>query len=203
MRRLQIGEDVIGAGGARLGTLDRLVVDEHAHAITHLVVDDRVVGVTHFRFDDDDVLRCDLTEDALASMPDARHPAVAGAPAHWEAPPGYTLDSFLRIAGALIGQGPYVPPVHWEPDVRDVHELTEGSPVWFRDHRLGELALVLTGEDGSVRQLVVRPRGLGEPRVLDASRVIEVVGNNVHVDVDPDAFEALPRYAEDTDPAAR
>jgi hypothetical protein len=201
LRRLQIGETVIGPRG-RLGTLDRLVVDEHAHAITHLVVDGHVVGAGHFRFTHDDVLQCDLTPDALAAMPDVRHADVAGAPAHWEAPAGYALADFLRIAGALIGQGPYVPPVRIEPDLKRVHQLTEGSPVWYRDRQLGEVALLLTGESGEVDELVVQPPALGEPRLMSPDHVVEVVGNNVHVDVAPDAFHSLPRYVEDSDPAA-
>lgn len=182
-------------GGSRLGTLERLVVDESAHTITHLVVGGRVVGVGHFRSGPGDDLVCDLDREQLQAMPDVRHASVTGAPAHWEAPPGYRMESFLRIAGALIGQGPYVPPAHIEVESEAPHEITEGSPVWYQEQRLGEVALVLTDDDGRMTGLVVRHGPLGERRLIDATHVTEVIGNNVHVDMDEQTFKALPRYS--------
>ena len=193
MRRLRVGEPVSDPRGDHLGTLERLVVDERAHAVTHLVVAGRVVGVGHFRPGAGDELVCDLGREQLRAMPDVRHASVTGVPAHWEAPPGYRLESFLRIAGALIGQGPYVPPAHIEVDGDAPHEITEGSPVWYGDLRLGEVALVLTDDDGRLKGLAVRHGPLGERRLVDAAHVTEVIGNNVHLDLDEQAFKALPR----------
>jgi hypothetical protein len=196
LRRLRVGEDVHGRSGQHLGTLERLVVDEAAHAVTHLVVDGRVVSVGHFAASTEDELVSDLDRQALDAMPDVRHPSVAGAPAHWEAPRGYTLDSFLRIASALIGQGPYVPPADIEPDLASMHEITEGSPVWSGDHELGEVAMVLTDDSGNVTQLVVRRGRFGEAHLVSRDHVTEVIGNNVHLDIDQAALAALPQYEE-------
>ena len=48
MRRIEIGEDVLAADGSRLGTVERIVVDEKAHRVTQLVVDSRAVELEHF-----------------------------------------------------------------------------------------------------------------------------------------------------------
>jgi hypothetical protein len=184
LRRLRIGEEVWGQGGARLGRLERLVVDEQAHAVTHVVIDDRVVGVGRFVSTAEDTLVCDLDRETLKAMPTVRQADVAGAPRHWEAPNGYRLENFLRVAGALIGQGPYVPPVHIEPDLENVHEITAGSPVWHSDHQLGEVTMVLTDDEEHITDLVVRQSRLGTTHRLAVEHVIEVIGNNVHIDLD-------------------
>ena len=49
MKTLRIGEDVLAADGSRLGTVERLVVDEGAHLVTHLVVEERVLPLAEFR----------------------------------------------------------------------------------------------------------------------------------------------------------
>jgi hypothetical protein len=62
--------------------------------------------------------------------------------------------------------------------------------------------MVLTGDAGEVEQLVVKHGAFAESHLVSPEHVLEVVGNNVHVDIDPDAFRALPRYVEDADPAS-
>ena len=44
MRSLRVHEEVLGRDGGRLGTIERLVVDERAHRVTHVVVHGRLVG---------------------------------------------------------------------------------------------------------------------------------------------------------------
>jgi hypothetical protein len=191
LRRLRIGEEVYSPSGARLGRLERLVVDEQAHAVTHLVVHDRVIGAARFAASTEERLVCDLEPDALQTMPRVDQAAVAGAPAHWEAPTGFSLNDFLRIAGALIGQGPYVPPVHVQPDLEGVHEITSGSPVWHGDQQVGEVAMVLTDDD-HVTHLVLRRGPFGQAHQIPVEHVTEVIGNNVHIDLDQRGLESLP-----------
>lgn len=194
MRPLQIGEEVLGRQGARIGVLERLVVDERAHTVTHLVVDGRVVGARHFADDEEGNLVSDLDRAGLEAQPDLAHAGLAGVPDHWQAPRGYLLDSFLRIAEALVGQTAYVPPVTIEPDAQSAHEITDGSPVWSGEHRLGVVRTVLTDDGGTVTGLVVGHGILEEEVVLPPEHITEVIGNNVHTDLDPRAFADLPSY---------
>ena len=197
MRPLEIGEDVLGRDGSRIGALERLVVDERAHAVTHLVVDGRVVGARHFADDEEGNLVCDLDRKGLEAQPDLAHSSLAGVPDRWQPPRGYVLHSFLRIAEALVGQTAYVPPVSVEPDAQSAHEITDGSPVWSGEHRLGMVRSVLTADDGTVTGLVVQHGLLEEEVELPADRITEVIGNNVHTDLDPEAFADLPSYRRD------
>ncbi len=198
MRELRIGEEVTGRRGERIGTVERLVVDENAHRVTHIVVDGRLVGVKRLKPGRPDQLATDLDQDELRTLPELGRAQVGPAARHWTAPAGYALGNFLRIAGALIGQGPYVPPVHADPDLVAVHEITTGSPVWHGGTRLGEVARVLTDESGDVSELVLhRPGVFGLNLRLPADRVTEVVGNNVHVSLTESEVEALPEYSEE------
>lgn len=191
MRRLYIGEEVTGPRGS-IGHLQRIVVDERAHAITHLVVAGRIVGAAHFEAGDEG-LRCDLDGEALERMPDVNDASVADAPEHWQAPRGYVLDNFLRVAGALIGQVGYVPPAQLEPDLSGIHELTRDSPVWHGPDQVGEVAAVLTDDADAITGIAVRHHILDE-RVVGIEHVVEVVGNNVHIDLDEEALRRQPVY---------
>ena len=196
MRKLRVGEPVVGRDGRRLGSVERIVVDEQAHSVTHLVVEGRLVGVGRVSALDDERLRADLDEDDLLRQPEA-HDVLVNPPApHWLAPRGYSLRDFLRIASALIGQEPYVPPVHIDLDLSTVHELKEGSPVWSRGKQVGEVSELLTTDGDRVRALVLRRPGLlGTRHVLPVSHVTEIVGTNVHVDLTEQEIEALPEPA--------
>ncbi len=194
-RALHIGEDLLAADGSRLGTVDRLVVDERAHRVTHVVVAGRLVPTERLRDAGPDGLATDLNAAEVDALPSAGE--LVPPPERWRPPGGYTLGNFLAIAEALIGQSPYVPPVHVgaEPDAQPVHEITEGSPVWSGDRRLGRVERVLTDDSGEVTGLVVDREGaLAGSGLLAASRIIEVVGNNVHTDLGEQ--ERLPDYTE-------
>ncbi len=175
----------MGRDGHLLGTVDRLVVDEAKHRVTHVVIDDHLVGVRRLH-QVEGGLRADLTREELKKLPTAEHDHL-GAPAeNWTAPFGWTLANFLNVTGALIGQAPYIPPVHIDPELEDVDEITEGSPVWSGNRKLGTVERVFTAEDGSIKELVIRREGVlaGHARVPGA-RITEVVGNNVHTDIGP------------------
>ena len=197
MRSLRIGEEVLGRDRRRLGTVERLVVDEHAHRVTHLVVGGRLVGAGRFSDVDGARLAADLDRDELAAQPEARPELVSSPGSHWRAPGGYSLDDFLAIASALVGQGPYVPPVHLELDLSAVHEIVPGSPVFSGAQLVGHVNQVLTEDGGRVTSLVVRRPGVRGRRVeLPPERVTEVVGTVVHVDLARAEIEALPDYHE-------
>lgn len=197
MREIHVGEEVRGADGRSLGTVDLIVVDEAAHRVTHVVVDGRLVGVRRLRGGDPGVLLTDLSPEAMSALPAAEHPGLAPAGAHWNAPLGYRLSNFLAVAGALLGQAPYEPPVHIDSGEAAEHEITGGSPVWAGAHRLGEVERVLTDDAGAVIAIVVRSDHLlGGHHTLPVTRVIEVVGNNIHTDLAPGELETLPGYQE-------
>jgi sporulation protein YlmC with PRC-barrel domain len=197
VRSLRVGEEVLGRDGRRLGEVERLVVDEHAHRITHLVVGDRLIGARRVRDVDGSRLAVELDHEELARQPEARHELVGEPGGHWHAPGGYSLADFLRIASALVGQGPYVPPVHLDLDLSAVHEIGPGSPVFAGSRNVGEVVRVLTDDAGAVTDLVVRRPGVIGHRVrLPAARVTEVIGTAVHVDLSEAGVEALSGYEE-------
>jgi len=185
---------VVGKDGRRLGSIERLVVDEQAHKVTHLVVEGRLVGVGRVSALDDEGLRTDLDEEELLKQPEAHDQLVSPPPPHWLAPRGYSLRDFLRIASALIGQEPYVPPVHLDLDLSAVHDLAEIRPVWSGGQKVGEVLEVLITDGDRVRALVVqRPGLLGTRHVMPVGHVTEVVGWNVHVDLTELEIEGLPQ----------
>ncbi|MFZ0215186.1 MAG: PRC-barrel domain-containing protein [Candidatus Dormiibacterota bacterium] len=195
MKTLQAGEHVVGRDGRRLGHVESLVVDEQAHRITHLVIGGRVVPTSLFTAAGPTSLQLDLDEAGLKAQPDVEHARLAGAPAHWEAPNGWARSNFLRIAEAFIGQGPYIPPVTLGDDAENVHEITEGSPVWSGGDELGRVASVDTDDGGAITRIVVdaHRRRIAVP----IAEVEEVVGNNVHLRLSPAEFIAL----SDAEPA--
>jgi sporulation protein YlmC with PRC-barrel domain len=191
LRRLEIGEDVLAPNGSRLGKVERMVVDEKAHTITHLVVDGRAVELSHFKDAGPDGLACDLDGERLEKQAPADEPPFAAPGEHWQAPPGYTLESFLGLAGALVGQAPYVPPVHANfGQIDDIHEI-DGSPVWAGGEEIGHVSEVELDEHGQISALVLEGGVFGRPRRLPVSRVVRVAGNNVHTDLQPDEADAL------------
>jgi sporulation protein YlmC with PRC-barrel domain len=197
VRNLRIGEEVLGPDGHRLGQLERMVVDEQAHRVTHLVVDGRVVGVQHFQDVDGARLRADLDRERLRRQPEALPDVLGSAGEHWRVPGGYAVGDFLRILTALIGQAPYVPPVHLDLDLSAVHEIEPGSPVFSGRRHVGSVSQVLTDDAGRVTTLVLRRPGvLGRRRLLPAEHVLEVIGRSVHVDLPDEEIEALPDFEE-------
>ena len=192
MRTFRTGEEVLDREGRPLGSVERLVVDEGAHRVTHLVVAAHLVGLNRIADAGQGRLRADLTSDDLARLPEAHTGLVQPPAEHWRPPQGYTLGNFLRIVEALVGQSPYVPPVSADLDLEGPREIKAGSPVWSGQLQLGTVTQVLADADGAVRELVVRHHRLGGERRLPADRVTEVVGTNVHVDLSDPEFERLP-----------
>jgi len=192
VRELRIGEDVLAPDGERLGSVERLVIDPTAHLVTHIVVDGRVLGLGRVRDAGPDGLVADVDRDAMARLPEV-HSELLGTPGEaWSPPPGYRLQNFLSFAEAIVGQGPYVPPVQADLDLSAVHEITPSSPVWSGKRRLGEVADVVTDDSGALIDFVL-DRGFLHRRVrVPAGRVVEVIGNNVHVDLTEEEVADLP-----------
>lgn len=199
MRRLVIGEDVLAKDGAKLGRVERLVVDEGAHRVTDVVVAGRVVPLGHFRDAGPDGLATDLDEAGLARLAAHDASALEPPPERWTPPPGYVLNQFLAAAGALLGSAPYQPPVEADltPGVAG-HEIIADSPVWAGDTRIGEVVEVLTDNAGATAGLVIVRDGRRYKLPID--NVVEVVGPNVHVDLNETDIELLEPYAEPGEP---
>lgn len=192
MRTLDPGEPVVGSDGERLGTVGRLVVDEAAHRVTHLVIGDRVVGIGHLRRSAGRELTLDLDAEGLRRQPDLVAARVEGVPAHWQPPEGWTLPNFLRVVGAIVGSGVYTPPVEVDDDAANVHELTPGSPVWACETELGRVERVDTADDGTITRVVVAAHHPRRSVAVPIQAVQEVIGNNVHLNLDPNSFDTLP-----------
>lgn len=193
MREVHVGEEVLDRDGQSLGRVERFVVDEKGGRITHLVVDGHIVGIARLRETDGSKLTVDLDRAGLESQPPGDLEDLITPGPHWLAPAGRRLTDFLAVAGSIIGQAPFVPPIHLDLEVADEHEITRNSPVWSGQTRLGEVDEVVLGDDGErVNGLLVRGPGiLGRRALVPADRIVEVVGSNVHVDLSPEEFEAL------------
>src|SRR5207237_3620104 len=175
------------------GALGRPRVHPTAQRTAHPVVLGRLLGVRRAADGGGGRLPVDLTPDSLRRLPEA-HPGLVVPPGeHWHPPNGYVVDNFLRLVEAFIGQSPYVPPVEVDLDARSRHEIAAGSPVWSGRRQLGKVTRVVADPDGSIRELVVRHGVLDGDRRVPASRLTEVVGTNVHVDLGEEESEALPR----------
>jgi sporulation protein YlmC with PRC-barrel domain len=192
MTELHVGTEVLDPQGRRLGRVERMVVDERAHRVTHLVVDGRLVGIGRFKPGPDQALALGLDRAGLSKMPPADLEEISQPGTQWLAPAGRRLGDFLAIASALVGQTPYTPPVHADLDLETEHQITRGSPVWSGERRLGEVSELLLDDHNRITGLVMRRPGvLGGEVEIPAGHVQEVVGNNVHVDLSPEEVEAL------------
>jgi hypothetical protein len=196
VKALRIGEDVLAADGSRLGKVERLVVDEGAHRVTHLVVDDRVLPIAEFRDAGPDGLATKLDHAGLEAFPRHDETALEAPGEHWEPPEGYQLRNFLAVAGALLGNAPYLPPVHADLTPGEgASEITAGSPVWTGERQIGHVVEVVTDERGRVREVVMAREGLrGEQVVIPLEKIIEVVGSNVQVDLNETDVDLLEPY---------
>jgi PRC-barrel domain len=196
VKALRIGEDVLAADGSRLGTVERLVIDEGAHQVTHLVVEERVLPLAEFRDAGADGLATSLDRAGLDAFPRHDESSLEGPGEHWRPPEGYRLENFLAVAGALLGNAPYLPPVHADlTPGESASEITAGSPVWTGDRQIGHVVEVLTDEKGNVRELVMAREGLrGEHVVIPLEKVIEVVGSNVQLDLNDTDVDLLKPY---------
>jgi hypothetical protein len=196
VKALRIGEDVLAADGSRLGSVERLVVDEGAHLVTHLVVEDRVLPLSVFRDAGADGLATRLDRSALEAFPRHDETSLEAPGEHWEPPEGYQLHNFLAVAGALLGNAPYLPPVHADlVPGEGASEITAGSPVWTGERQIGHIVEVVTDEKGKVRELVMAREGvLGAHVVIPLEKVIEVVGSNVQVDLNETDVDLLEPY---------
>ena len=199
MKALRVGEAILGGDGSSLGTLERLVVDEGAHSVTHLVVEDRVVPLSEFYDAGPDGLATRLDRAGLEAFPRHDESALEAPGEHWRPPEGYQLEHFLRIAGALLGNAPYLPPVHADLTPGEAaHEITAGSPVWSGEQQIGHVVEVLTDERGNTRELVMAREGLLAEHVrIPLEKVIEVVGSNVQVDLNETDVALLEPYQPD------
>ncbi len=180
--------------GSRLGQVERMVVDERAHRVTHLVVGDRAVEAGHFKDAGPDGLATDLDRAAMETMPRAGQPPFSPPGEHWVPPTGYSLGAFLNFIGSLgslVGQAPYEPPV--ELDLGDqLHEITSGSPVWHGEERIGEIERLQTDDAGEVTELVIRRRN--RSLVLPVAHVSDVHGNNVRIDIPAAEVDRLQEF---------
>ncbi|HEX6488091.1 MAG TPA: PRC-barrel domain-containing protein [Candidatus Dormibacteraeota bacterium] len=197
MRSIRIGEDVLASDGSRLGQVERIVVDEAAHRVTHVVVHDRAIPVGLLQDAGPDGLAARLDHQQLEKLLDASEPPFAAPGEHWDPPEGYALEGFLAFVDAInrvVGQGPYQPPVHIETGASEIHEITSGSPVWCGGDEVGHVDRLLWDGEGRVKELVVKhgfPTRLTRVPVQD---VAEVVANNVHLNIDRAAFMREPEF---------
>ena len=197
MMSLRPGDDVLAPDGSRLGQVERIVVDESGRRVTHVVVRGRAIPAGRLRDAGRDGLAADVGQDELERLADAGQPPFAAPGEHWEPPEGFALENFLALADAfnrVVAQGPFQPPVHVETGASLLHEIESGSPVWCGNELVGRVDRLLWDGDRSVTDVVVKHGFRAHLTRVGVSAVKEVVGNNVHLDVDEDAFADLPAF---------
>jgi hypothetical protein len=155
-----------------------------------------VVPIAEFRDAGSDGLATKLNRAGLDAFPRHDETSLEAPGEHWEPPEGYQLSNFLAIAGALLGNAPYLPPVHADLTPGEgASEITAGSPVWTGERQIGHIVEVLTDDKGSVREVVMARQGLrGEHVVIPLEKIIEVVGSNVQVDLNETDVDLLEPY---------
>jgi hypothetical protein len=197
MMSLRAGQDVLAPDGSRLGQVERIVVDESGRRVTHVVVKGRAIPAGRLRDAGPDGLAADVEPDKLDRLADAGQPPFAAPGEHWEPPEGFALEDFLALADAfnrVVAQGPFQPPVHVETGASLLHEIESGSPVWCGNDLVGRVDRLLWDGERNVTDVVVK-HGFPTHRTRVAiADVKEVVGNNVHLAIDEDAFGDLPGF---------
>lgn len=197
MRSLRTGGDVLAPDGSRLGTVERIVVDESGRQVTHIVVAGRAIPAGRLRDAGYDGLAADVSEEELKTLPDASEPPFAAPGEHWEPPEGFALEDFLALADAfnrVVAQGPFQPPAYVETGASLLHEIHSGSPVWCGNDLVGRVDRLLWDGERNVSGVVVKHGFPAKLTRVPVGQVREVVGNNVHLAVAEAAFGELPGF---------
>ncbi len=197
MRSLRTGEDVFAPDGSRLGRVERIVVDESGHQVTHVVVEGRAIPAGRLQDAGYDGLASDVAREELDRLPDASQPPFAAPGEHWEPPEGFVLEDFLAFVDAfnrVVAQGPFQPPVHIETGASLLHEIHSGSPVWCGNDLVGRVDRLLWDGERNVTHVVVKHGFPAKLTQVPVGDVKEVAGNNVHLAVDEASFKGLPEF---------
>lgn len=180
--KIDLGTDVFGSDGEKVGSVERIVVDSNTKEIHKFIVhrgflthDDKLVDVDMVIGQDADGLRLDLTSDQVNELPDYVEDRFVQIPEQDRASLPFIIPSAMGAGAYLygapnIGRGyegsrdsffdaaPSVAPVIEErsniPET-DVM-ISEGTDVYGSDgDKVGRVGEILVGNDGAINGFVV------------------------------------------------
>lgn len=213
---LRLEAEVVSSDGHSLGKLSRFIFRPDSMKLTHIVVDtgifrsgealwkggwglshDRVLPIGVLKAADSKRITLTMTGDEFKDM-SADYAEEYFVPVPDFHKGGADLSDLQRVLMSMPGEpGPWLmhQKEHRDPGSEDVR--TE-SPVWRLDphERIGDVERVIFDADTkAITSLVIRRGFLFKHEVvLDASYIIEVVGEIVRVQIDDDALKSLPRF---------
>lgn len=213
---LRLEADVVSSDGRKLGKLSRFIFRPETMQLTHIVVDtgilrsgeplweggwglshDRVLPIGALKSAESKRIAITMTADEFKDL------SVDYAEEYFVPVPNFhrgepDLSDLQRVLMSLPGEpGPWL--MHQrEQRGPGLEDLTTDSPVWrLNPHeRIGDVERVIFDADtNKITGIVVRRGWLFKHEVvLDASYIVEVVGEIVRVQIDDDALKALPTF---------
>jgi uncharacterized protein YrrD len=180
--RIDLGMDVFGSDGEKVGTVERIVVDSNTKQIHKFVVhrgflssDDKLVDLTMVTSEDADGLRLDLTSEQVNELPDYVEERFVQVPEHERGAMPFIQPNAMGGGAYLygapnIGRGyegsqdsffdaaPSTAPII--EDVSNIPEtdvmISEGTDVYGADgDKVGSVGEIIVGEDGAINGFVV------------------------------------------------
>jgi sporulation protein YlmC with PRC-barrel domain len=180
--KIDLGTDVFGNDGEKVGTVERIVVDSNTKQIHQFVVhrgflthDDKLVDVDMVSGQDPDGLRLDLNSDQVNELPDYIEHRFVQVPEH-------DLDAMPFIIPSAMGAGSYLygapnigrgyegsqdsffdaapsvaPVIEDESNIPETDVMiSEGTEVYGADgDKVGSVGEILVGDDGAINGFVV------------------------------------------------
>lgn len=213
---LRLEAEVVSSDGHSLGKLSRFIFRPETMQLTHIVVDVGILrsgealweggwGMSHDRVLPIGVLkRADSKRIAITmSAEEFKELAVDYTDEYFVPVPDFhkgaiDLSDLQRIAMSIPGEpGPWL--MH-EREQREagLEDVRSDSPVWRLDphEHIGDVERVIFDADSNTITGIVIRRGriFKHEVVLDASYIVEVVGEIVRVQIDDDALKSLPAF---------
>ncbi len=205
---LRLGADVRTASGERVGTLQRVLVDDAGDVeelIVHLhgLIEDLLaephevrVPVSLVQYATERGVTVQATHEELERLPEYVSERALQPGERWDAPPGYTVSDLLSRLALLLGAGANQPPLVTELERdSDEHQIALYAPALAGDTQVGEVSRVLYDSvSGRVIALVLHRDDLDHELLLPAELLEAVADDAIQVRLAPDQITNLERF---------
>jgi sporulation protein YlmC with PRC-barrel domain len=179
---IDLGMDVFGSDGEKVGTVERIVVDPNTKQIHQFIVhrgflshDDKLVEISMISSQDTDGLRLDLTADQVNELPGYVEDRFVDIPEHDRGALPFMLPSAMGAGSYLYG-APYAgrgyegssdsffdaapaaaPVIEDQSNIPETDVMiSEGTDVYGADgDKVGSVGQILMGDDGAIDGFVV------------------------------------------------
>ncbi|HEX5165006.1 MAG TPA: PRC-barrel domain-containing protein [Thermomicrobiales bacterium] len=180
--RIDLGTDVFGTDGEKVGAVDKIVIDPGTKQIHQFVVhrgfltrENKLVDIAMVSGQDDQGLRLDLTSDQVNELPDYIEERFVQVPEHDVDAIPFILPTAMGAGGYLYG-APYAgrgyegrqdsffdaapsvaPVIEDESNIPETDVMiSEGTDVYGADgDKVGSVGEVLVSENGAIQGFVV------------------------------------------------